>query len=34
MSENKIEAFVGAVVIVAAISFGVFAAQSTGLGIG
>jgi len=27
MSENKIEAFVGAVVIAAAISFGVFAAQ-------
>ena len=34
MSENKIDAFVGAVVIVAAISFGIFAAQSTGLGIG
>ena len=34
MSENKIEAFVGAVVFAAAISFGVFAAQSTGVGAG
>ena len=34
MSENKIEAFVGAVVITAAVSFGMFAAQSTGVGAG
>lgn len=34
MSDHKTEAFVGAVVLAAAVAFGVFAAQSTGIGSG